>query len=163
MWNTAISNLCSQQAWIKISIITKQENVLEKITSDLATLVSSDKAPEQSKHVMCLFLVNSLRFPESDLAKVLFANIHRLPVFHLNKKEAKRELNINFNNETLPFCSEPKYLGVTLDRSLTHRRHLESLPVLPTLRFSREFGLVLLWICGFFEGLRPACFWACFD
>ena len=28
-------------------------------------------------------------------------------VFHLNKKEAKRELKVNFNNETLPFCSEP--------------------------------------------------------
>ena len=48
-------------------------------------------------------------------------------VFHLNNKEAKHELKVNFNNETLPFCSEPKYLGVTLDRSLTYRRHLESL------------------------------------
>ena len=47
--------------------------------------------------------------------------------FHLNNKEAKRELKVNFNNETLPFCSEPKDLGVTLDRSLTYRRHLESL------------------------------------
>jgi len=45
-------------------------------------------------------------------------------VFHLNNKETKRELKVNFNNETLPFCSEPKYLGVTLD---TYRRHLESL------------------------------------
>ena len=35
--------------------------------------------------------------------------------FHLNNKEAKREQKVNFNNETLPFCSEPKYLGVTLD------------------------------------------------
>ena len=48
-------------------------------------------------------------------------------VFHLNNKEAKRELKVNFNNETLPFCSEPKYLGVSLDRSLTYRQHLESL------------------------------------
>ena len=38
-------------------------------------------------------------------------------VFHLNNKEAKRELKVNFNNEILPFCSEPNYLGVTLDRS----------------------------------------------
>ena len=44
-------------------------------------------------------------------------------VFHLNNKEAKRELKLNFNNETLPFCSEPKYLGITLDRSLTYRGH----------------------------------------
>ena len=50
-----------------------------------------------------------------------------MAVFHLNNKEAKRELNVNFNNETLPFCSAPKYIGVTLDRSLTYRRHLESL------------------------------------
>jgi len=47
--------------------------------------------------------------------------------FHLNNMEAKRELKVKYNNETLPFCSEPKYLGVTLDRSLTYRRHLESL------------------------------------
>ena len=39
--------------------------------------------------------------------------------FYLNSKEAKRHLKVNFNNETLPFCFEPKYLGVTLDRSLT--------------------------------------------
>jgi len=37
--------------------------------------------------------------------------------FHLNNKEAKRELKVKYNNETLPFCSEPKYLGVTSDRS----------------------------------------------
>ena len=47
--------------------------------------------------------------------------------FHLNNKEAKRDCKVNFNNETLPFCSEPKYLGVNLDRSLTFCRHLESL------------------------------------
>jgi len=46
--------------------------------------------------------------------------------FCLNNKEAKRGLKVNFNNQTLPFCSAPKYLGVTLDRSLTYRRHLES-------------------------------------
>jgi len=48
-------------------------------------------------------------------------------VFYHNNEEAKRELKVNISNETLPFCSEPKYLGVTLDRSLTYRRHLESL------------------------------------
>jgi len=47
--------------------------------------------------------------------------------FHLNNKEAKRELKVKYNNETLAFCSEPKYLGVTLDRSLMYRRHRKSL------------------------------------
>jgi len=43
--------------------------------------------------------------------------------FHLNNKEAKRELKVSYNNEILPFCSEPKYLGVTLDRSLPQCSH----------------------------------------
>jgi len=47
--------------------------------------------------------------------------------FHLNNKEPKRELTVKYNNETLPFCSETKYPGVTLNRSLTYRWHLESL------------------------------------
>ena len=47
--------------------------------------------------------------------------------FHLNNQEATRELKIKYNNATLPFYSEPKYLGATLDRSFTYRRHLESL------------------------------------
>ena len=55
--------------------------------------------------------------------------------FHLNKK-AKRELKVKYNNETLPFCSEPKYLGVSLDRSLTYRPHLESLRKKLTSRFT---------------------------
>jgi len=33
-----------------------------------------------------------------------------LAAFHLNNKDAERELKVNFNNETLPFCSEPQYL-----------------------------------------------------
>jgi len=46
--------------------------------------------------------------------------------FHINNNEAKREVKVRYNNETLPFCFEPKCLGETLDRSLTYRRHLES-------------------------------------
>jgi len=45
---------------------------------------------------------------------------------HLNK-EAEHELRVKYNSETLSFCSEPKYLGVTLDRSLTYHQHHESL------------------------------------
>jgi len=47
-------------------------------------------------------------------------------IFQLNNKEAKGKLKVNFNNETLPFCCDLKYLGVTLDRTLTYHRHLES-------------------------------------
>jgi len=41
--------------------------------------------------------------------------------FHLNNKEAKRELKFNYKNEALPFWSQSKYLKVTLDMSLALR------------------------------------------
>ena len=47
--------------------------------------------------------------------------------FHLNNREAKRELNVYNNGNLLPRCSFPAYLGVKLDRSLTFRHHLEAL------------------------------------
>ena len=47
--------------------------------------------------------------------------------FHLNNREAKRELNVYNNGKRLPFCPVPTYLGVKLDRSLTFRHHLEAL------------------------------------
>ena len=48
-------------------------------------------------------------------------------VFHLNNREAKRELNVYNNGKRLPFCPVPTYLGVKLDRLLTFRHHLEAL------------------------------------
>jgi len=38
---------------------------------------------------------------------------------YLNKNEAKHELKVNYNSEILPFCSEPAYLVLILDRTLT--------------------------------------------
>ena len=47
--------------------------------------------------------------------------------FHLNNREAKRELKVYINSRLLPFCPTPTYLGVKLDRSLTFRHHLVAL------------------------------------
>ena len=47
--------------------------------------------------------------------------------FHLNNREAKRELKVYNNGRLLPFCPTPTYLGVKLDRSLTFRYHLVAL------------------------------------
>ena len=47
--------------------------------------------------------------------------------FHLNNREAKRELNVYNNGRLLPLCPTPTYLGVKLDRSLTFRHHLVAL------------------------------------
>ena len=38
--------------------------------------------------------------------------------FHLNNREAKREIKVYNNNRLLPFCPMPTYLGVKLDRLL---------------------------------------------
>ena len=48
-------------------------------------------------------------------------------VFHLNNREAKRELKVYNNGRLLPFCPTPTYLGVKLDRSLTFCYHLVAL------------------------------------
>ena len=45
--------------------------------------------------------------------------------FHLNNRESKRALKIEIDGETLPTDENPKYLGVTLDRQLTYKKHLE--------------------------------------
>ena len=47
--------------------------------------------------------------------------------FHLNNREAKRELKVYNNGRLLPFCPISTYLGVKLDRSLTFRHHLVAL------------------------------------
>ena len=47
--------------------------------------------------------------------------------FHLNNREAKRELKVYNNGRVLSFCPIPTYLGVKLDRSLTFRHHLVAL------------------------------------
>ena len=47
--------------------------------------------------------------------------------FHLNNREAKRELNVYNNGKRLPLCPAPTCLGAKMDRSLTFRHHLEAL------------------------------------
>lgn len=46
--------------------------------------------------------------------------------FHLNNKMANRELQVHIDNQLLRHNSYPKYLGVTLDRTLSFKKHLEN-------------------------------------
>lgn len=45
--------------------------------------------------------------------------------FHLKNQEVNRQLNIKWSGSKLEYCPNPVYLGVTLDRSLTYKRHIE--------------------------------------
>ena len=47
--------------------------------------------------------------------------------FHLNNKETKRQLAVSDRANTLPYNSNPTYLGVKLDRQLTYKQHVEGL------------------------------------
>ena len=47
--------------------------------------------------------------------------------FHLNNREAKRDLKVYNNDRLLPFCPTLTYLRVKLDRSLKFRHHLVAL------------------------------------
>ena len=45
--------------------------------------------------------------------------------YHLNNKEAKRELDVFVDNKRLVWQQAPKYLGVRLDRMLNFKQHLK--------------------------------------
>ncbi|GFS03649.1 hypothetical protein ElyMa_006476000 [Elysia marginata] len=45
--------------------------------------------------------------------------------FHLNLKEETRKINIRLKDKIFPNDTNPKYLGMTLDRQFTKRKHLE--------------------------------------
>lgn len=47
--------------------------------------------------------------------------------FHLNDKEANRKLNVQLKGVKVNHDLTPKYLLVTLDRSLTFKNHIEKL------------------------------------
>ena len=60
--------------------------------------------------------------------------------FHLNNREAKRELKVYNNGRLLPLCPISTYLGIKLHRSLTFRHHLVALR---TVRYEQTADHVL--------------------
>jgi len=54
--------------------------------------------------------------------------------YHLNTREARRELEVRVNNKRLEVQQAPKYLGVRLDRTLSFKHHLEEVKAKVTSR-----------------------------
>lgn len=63
--------------------------------------------------------------------------------FHLNNKEATRQLNIQFDGHPVKHNPTPKYLGITLDRSLTYNSHLQK-----TAAKARTRNNIIQKLCG---------------
>ena len=46
--------------------------------------------------------------------------------FHMKKREAKRTLEVKWNNTELENTPHPKYLGVNWDRTLSYKKHIHN-------------------------------------
>ena len=51
---------------------------------------------------------------------------HKLPAFHMRNKEANRSLKVEWNRTKLENTPHPKYLGVTLDRTISYKEHIHN-------------------------------------
>ena len=62
--------------------------------------------------------------------------------FHLNNRLANRKLKINWKGKTLEHILFPVYLGVTLDRTLSYKEHVNKLrkKVIPRTNLSRKLA-----------------------
>ena len=50
----------------------------------------------------------------------------QVTAFHLRNREAKRSLQVSWNGVDLENTDTPKYLGVTLDRTLSYKTHIHN-------------------------------------
>ncbi|KAI5731235.1 hypothetical protein M8J77_006738 [Diaphorina citri] len=49
----------------------------------------------------------------------------KVTAFHLKNNKARRNLNVRWKEEVLENCSNPTYLGVTRDRTLSYKEHCQ--------------------------------------
>ncbi|KAL6484592.1 hypothetical protein MHYP_G00066370 [Metynnis hypsauchen] len=56
--------------------------------------------------------------------------------YHLNNREARRELDVYVGKNRLEFQQAPKYLGVCLDWTLSYKQHLDEVKAKVTARVS---------------------------
>ena len=50
----------------------------------------------------------------------------QVTAFHLRNREAKRSFKVSWNGVDLDNIVHPKYLGVTVDRTLSYKQHIHN-------------------------------------
>ncbi|KAF0721713.1 Uncharacterized protein FWK35_00024114 [Aphis craccivora] len=98
------------------------------IYADDITLASQYNKFEVTEEI----LTNDLKLISDYLHKWrLIPNTDKTVVttFHLNNRLSKYKLQIKFGGKSLEYDPTPKYLGVTLDRQLTYKHHIENTAV----------------------------------
>ena len=63
------------------------------------------------------------------ISNILRANPDKTQVtlFHIKNREAKRTLEVKWNNTNLENTPHPKYLCFTLDRTLSYKKHIHNI------------------------------------
>ena len=57
----------------------------------------------------------------------IYADKTQVTAFHLRNKEVNRSLKVEWNRTNLENTIHPKYLGVTLDRTLSYKEHMHNI------------------------------------
>ena len=110
---------------IYISDIPQTTSMQYGYADDLALLVADDtweKVEETLNHDMQA-ITNYLQKWRLILSTAKTTST----AFHLNNRDSQRQLAVSVNGTMLPNCEHPVYLGVTLDRTLTYKHHIEAL------------------------------------
>ena len=108
---------------------------------DLA-IISTSNSFEEAEHILTKD-IQTLQAYYHQWRLKLNAQKTICSVFHLNNKEANRQLRVKLCGALLPFSPTPTYLGVKLDRSLTFRHHLQNVAGKASARVS-----LLRRLCG---------------
>ena len=93
---------------------------------DLALLHSSENWKDLEETLMTFRTFTLLAYIQIWRLKLSYTKMVMI-AFHLNNQEAKCELKIYDNIRLLPFCPNPSYLWVKLDRLLMFCHHLVAL------------------------------------
>ena len=116
---------CLIYIYIYISDILQTTSTQYGYTDDLA-LLSAHKTWEAVELTLNYDMQSLSYYLKRWRLKLSTAKI-MTTTFHLNNRDAHRQLAVSANGVPIPNINNPLYLGVTLDSSLTYENHIERL------------------------------------